>query len=447
MAYTYDCAIIGAGPAGYEAALKLANSGKKVLLVERENYGGVCTNCGCIPTKALLNCAKTFFHSKDGEKFGVHCNPQFSLSEAMALKEETVQTLRNGIETMLSNASVTTVNGEALLKDNHNLVVGNETFDSENIIIATGSRPMVVPIKGLEANADRVLDSNKTLQIQELPSSIVIVGGGVIGIEFASFFSMLGVKVSVVEMMEDILPMMDSDLAKIVRREMKDVSFYIGSSVTEITGKSVKILDSKQREVEIDCDKVLVATGRIPNTECVKDFGLEMNRRYIKVDRQMRTSVENVYAIGDVNGLSMLAHSASKMAEIAVSSILGNSNESFDSNLIPWAVYSLPESAGCGLTEKKALEAGYDVRTKTQMMRSNGRFLAENTKRSSGVVKAVIDNKTDRLLGLFIVGPYASEMICCASLAINQHLTCKEIAKTVFPHPSISEVIKSAISE
>lgn len=444
MAYQYDVTVIGAGPAGYEAALKLAKTGKKVLIVEKEYFGGVCTNRGCIPTKALLNCAKTFLHAKDGGKFGVHCNPSFSLSEAMALKEETVQTLRNGIEMMLEKASVEKISGTAYVQDAHTVSVGAESYSTEMIILASGSNPMIVPIKGLNDNKKIVLDSNSVLDLDNLPSSIVIIGGGVIGIEFASLFSMLDVKVSVVEMLDDILPMMDGDLTKIIRREMKGVDFFLGSSVQEIKPSSVVIKDSKEKELEIPCEKILLATGRKPNTDCVDGLGLEMNGRYIKVNEYMQTSIDNIYAIGDVNGVSMLAHSASKMAEIAAYSILGN-KERFDANCIPWAVYSYPESSGCGLTEKKATELGYEVKTTTKIMRSNGRFLAENTKKSSGVVKVVKDCKTDKLLGLFIVGPYASEMIWGASLAISSGLTCREISETVFPHPSVSEVIKSAM--
>lgn len=441
---TYDVIIVGAGPGGYDLARILSSKGKRALLIEKDNLGGVCTNCGCIPTKSLLNGAKTYFHAKNGNSIGVDAgNISYNLENAMSWKEETIKTLRDGIAFELKNAKVDTVFGEAEILDAHTVHVCEETYSCTDLVLATGSRPFLPPIDGIDS--EYVKTSTDILNMTSLPGRVAVIGGGVIGIEFASYFSMLGTEVAVIEMLDEILPMTDCDIAKIVKREMKGVSFNLGCRVNKIDKDTVWFTDAKQNEKSIQADAILIATGRKANSEVASVLGLELNRnKTIKVDANLRTSVDHVWAIGDVNGLSQLAHSASEMARICAENILGG-NEAFDAVNIPWAVYSNPEVAGCGLTQKKAEDLELEVKTSSFMLRGNGRFLAENGKRAGGLIKVIADAKTETVLGVHMVGSYASEIIWGVSEAVSQHMTKRDILSVVFPHPSVSEAFKTAV--
>lgn len=437
----FDLIVVGSGPGGYVAAERAGALGKRVLLIEKDQYGGVCTNRGCIPTKSLLAAAKQYLHAKEGGKYGVHASDvTFSLVEAMAWKTETVNTLRNGIEFLMKSNKVTTVFGEAGFVDAHHVQVGQEVYEGDYLIIATGSSPFVPPIPG--SNLPHVLTSDGILELAELPASLTVIGGGVIGIEFASFFSMIGVKVSVVEMMSEILPMMDSEFAKLMRRELKDVDFYLGCKVEEITADSVVFTDAKGKKRSIESKLVLMSVGRKPNTRGLEKLGLDIDRKGVVVNDRLQTNIPTIYAIGDVNGRSLLAHSASRMAEVAVSNIFGSKSMHMRWNAIPWAVYGNPESAGCGLTETEAVKLGIPVRSQTAQMRSNGRFLAENGKRASGLVKVVCHEKTGAIVGVHLLGPYSSEMIWGAAALIEAELRVQDVKEIIFPHPSVSELIK-----
>lgn len=441
----YDLVVVGAGPGGYVAAEHASNLGKKVLLIERNHLGGVCTNKGCIPTKSLLNSAKQYVHALEASKFGVHCGDvSFDLSEAMAWKDETVETLRNGIQFMMKTKKVDVVFGEASFIDNHHVQVGDVAYETQFIVVATGSSPIVPPIEG--ADLPKVVTSDGVLELQSLPSSIAIVGGGVIGVEFASFFSMVGTKVSVIEMMPEILPMMDADFAKLMRREMKAVSFNLGCKVTKVEDEGVAFVNAKGEEKFVEAELVLMSVGRRANLGGLEPLGLAVERGAVVVDDHMRTNVENVYAVGDVNGRSQLAHSASQMALVAVDDMFGSGTMAMKYNAIPWAVYGSPEAAGCGLTQVAAQRDGVDVKCATVQMRSNGRFLAENGKRASGLVKVVAGAADGRILGVHMIGPYSSEMIWGVSAIIEKGMTLEDVKNTIFPHPSVSELIKDACS-
>jgi dihydrolipoamide dehydrogenase len=442
----YDIIIIGAGPGGYEMAEKAGHHGQNVLLIEKEHLGGVCLNWGCIPTKTLLNSAKHYVHAKEAPEFGVNTGEvSFDLKKVMAWKQEVIETLRGGIAGQMKKSKVTVLKGEASLLGPGKVDVDGEVYEGKNVVIATGSSPFVPPIPG--ADRPHVMTSTEILEIDQLPESLVVIGGGVIGIEFASFFSSLGVKVDVIEMLDEIIPFMDKGQAKRFRAALKGkIDFHLGSKVTSIDGHDVKYTDKKGEEQTINADIVLMSVGRFPN---IGNLGLEeskvdFDRRGIKTDEQMRTNLPNVYAIGDVTGKSQLAHSATRMGEVALNTILGRPDR-FRMNAIPWAVYSMPEIAGCGLTEEQAKEAGFEVETASLPLMMSGRFLAENGKKGPGQVTVVKDAETDVLLGVHLFGAYSSEIIWGAAAMIESELRIKDIQEIDFPHPTVGEVIRSTM--
>jgi dihydrolipoamide dehydrogenase len=442
----YDLIIIGAGPGGYVMAERAGHLGKKVLLIEKQYLGGVCLNWGCIPTKTLLNSAKHYVHAKEAPAFGVTTGEvTFDLSKAMAWKQEVIETLRAGIAFMMKKNKVTVVTGEAKFLGPHKVQVGEIIYEGTDVVIATGSSPFVPPIPG--AKQPHVMTSTEILSVDKMPATLTVIGGGVIGVEFASFFCSLGVKVNVIEMLDEIIPFMDRAQAKEFRRALKDkVEFNLGCKVTAIDGHEVKYTDAKGEAKSIQADIVLMSVGRVPNLAGMglEEANLDFDRRGIKVDEQMRTNLPNVYAIGDVTGLSQLAHSATRMGEVALNTICGKADR-FRRNAIPWAVYSMPEVAGCGMTEEQAQAAGHTVQTASLPLTMSGRFLAENGKRGPGSVKVIKDADTDVLLGVHMVGAGVSEMIYGAAVMIEAELRVKDIREIVFPHPTVGEVIRDTM--
>lgn len=440
---TYDLIVVGSGPGGYVAAERAGALGKKVLLIEKGFLGGVCTNWGCIPTKSLLNGAKQYKHALDGEKFGLEAQDvKYNLEKAMAWKQDTVETLRSGIGFLMKSNNVETVFGEAQFVDAHTVKVGEKEYKGTFMIVATGSSPFVPPIPG--STLSHVLTSDEILSVKKVPTSLTIIGGGVIGVEFASYFSMIGTSVTVIEMLDEILPMMDGDFAKMMRRELKGVDFKLGCKVEEITPAGVAYTDAKGKKQSLESELVLMSVGRRPNVAGLENLKLDIARGGVVVNDRLQTNVANVYAIGDVNGKSLLAHSASRMAEVAIANIFGTKAQRMRYNAIPWAVYSDPEAAGCGLTETEAAKKGIAVKSSTVQMRSNGRFLAEHGKRAGGLVKVVASTETNVILGVHLLGPYSSEMIWGAAAIIEAELRIQDVKEIVFPHPSVSELIKDA---
>jgi len=441
----YDLIVIGAGPGGYVAAERAAAEGQKVLLVEKEHLGGVCTNWGCIPTKTLLNSAKLYKHGKEAEAFGVNFeNATFDLKAAMKWKQEVIETMRNGIAFQMKRHKVEVISGEAKLAPDNSVSVAGTRYQGKNIIIATGSSPVVPPIPGADGN--EVVTSTEILEIDKLPKSLAVIGGGVIGVEFASFFSSLDVEVHVIEMMPEIIPFMDNELAKILRRSMKGVAFHLDSRVTSID-KGTVTFSVKDKEEKVKADMVLMAVGRKPNIAGLdaETVGLDVGKKGIKVNEKMQTNLPGVYAIGDVTGESLLAHSASRMGEVAVNTILGK-RDLMRYHAVPWALYSLPEAAGCGLTEEQAKAEGIQVKTGKWQMRANGRFFAEHGK-ENGLCKVIVDAETEAILGVHMLGGICSEMIFGAAMAIEAELRVQELKEIIFPHPTVSEVIKDALWE
>ena len=463
----YDVIIIGGGPGGYLAAERLSHLGKKILLVEKQYLGGTCLNVGCIPTKSLLNSAKLYLHAKEGAQFGVH-SPElrFNFTEMMAWKEKTVQSLCAGVASQMKRCKVELIQGTAVLELKGStrgvriLDAGQEGsfHEARAVLVAAGSIPAMPPIPGAKDNP-KVLDSTGLLSIKEVPNKLCVIGGGVIGMEFAGLFSSLGSEVSVVEMLDEIVPPMDKDHAALMRRSLKTVKFYLGAQVTRIEGGTVFFNEKNAEKAaeSIDADTILMAVGRRAETTSwgAKEAGIDIEPKGVNVDERMRTNISGVWAAGDVNGQSMLAHSAYRMAEVAARDIAafldGRSRKDlFDSNrmrynAVPWVLYGMPEAAGVGLTEQEALSKGMTIKKASLPMTVSGRFVAENGIRAPGNVKVIADGTNEKILGVHILGPYASEMIWGAVTLIENEMRISDVKEMIFPHPTVCEVIRETI--
>jgi len=439
----YDLAIIGAGPAGYVAAKKAGGAGLKVLLVEGKKLGGVCLNEGCVPSKTLLQAAKTYHHALHGEVFGVEVSDvRFNFEKANAHKTKVMDGMREGIAGLMKKRKVEVAFGKATLSEGRKVTIDGETHEAANILICTGSSPTRPPIPGIDG--DNVVDSTGILQLEQLPKSLVVVGGGVIGCEFACFFGSVGVPVTVLEALPEICPTLDPDLAKILRGELakKNINFHVGAKVEEISESEVKYSVNDESQVA-QGDLVLVATGRRPNVENLglDDLRVDYDERGgIKVDDRCATNVPGVWAAGDVTGRAQLAHAASRMAEVVVHNITGREDR-MRYDTIPSVVYTSPEVAVVGLTKEQAEERGLQVTTGKIPMSINARYLAEHPG-ERGLCKVVIEEGTRRLLGVHMVGGACSEMIFGAATMLETELREEEIDEIVFPHPTTSEVIK-----
>jgi len=439
----YDLAVIGAGPAGYVAAKKAGGAGLSVLLVEGRKLGGVCLNEGCVPSKTLLQAAKTYYHALHGDAFGVEADGvRFNFEKANAHKTQVMDGMRNGIAGLMKKSKVKVVFGQATLSDGRKVTVDGETHEADNILICTGSSPTRPPIPGVDG--DNVVDSTGILELEELPSSLVVIGGGIIGCEFACFFGSVGIPVTVLEALPEICPTLDPDLARTLRGELskKNVTFHVGAKVEEITEAEVKFsLDGESQSAEAGL--VLVATGRRPN---VANLGLDDlrvdydERGGIKVDDRCATNVPGVWAAGDVTGRAWLAHAASRMAEVVVHNITGRADV-MRYDAMPSVVYTSPEVAVAGLTKEQAEERGLKVTTGKIPMTINARYVAEHPG-ERGLCKVVVEEGTRRLLGVHMIGGACSEMIFGAAAMLETELREEEIDEIIFPHPTTSEVMK-----
>ncbi len=442
----FDVVIIGAGPGGYLAAERTGARGKKALLIDKDkNLGGVCLNRGCIPTKTLLNSAKIFYTSQNSEQFGVTVSKaEYDLETAMEWKDRVVSILTKGIAYQMKRHNVTVITGHAQIIDRNTVSVEGKNYRTNNIIIATGSSPAKLPIPGI--NKTHVLTSDEILNIKQLPAKLAIIGGGVIGLEFASYFSMLGVSVTVIELLPEILPDFDKDISSLLQKSMTNCHFKTDATVKRIDEKNIYYVKDGQKE-SIPVDMVLLAVGRTPN---VSDIGLEKinlnyDQRGITVNDKMQTSQPGVYAVGDVTGNSLLAHSAYRMGEVAVNVMFGEKDR-MRYHAIPWVVYTYPELSGVGLTEKEAKQQGRKIRVSSLQMRANGRFLAEHGN-EKGICKVIVDADSDILLGVALLGGVNSEIIYGAATMIEAELRVKDIKEIIFPHPTVSEIIKDTIWE
>ena len=442
-------AVIGGGPGGYVAAIRAAQLGAEVTLIEKNALGGVCLNVGCIPTKVLLHTAEAYTLAKEGAAIGLKTgNVSVDWDGLMARKRAVVDTLVGGVGTLMASNGITVVRGTASFLSPGELSValnegGTATLSADSVIISTGSEPVVPPIPGFEL--DGVITSTEALSLEKLPESVVLVGGGVIGMEFASLFSSFGVKVTVVEMLPGILPMLDGEIVGILRGvlERKGVVFHTSSKVTGVekkgTGLSVSV-ETPRGATKLEAEKVLVSVGRRPVTRGLglEKIGLSMDRSRIKTDKKMETSVKGVYAVGDCASPIMLAHVASREGEVAAENIMGHKTE-MDYKTVPNAVYTAPEIASVGLTEKEASEKGFRVKIGRFPLMANGKSLIMNE--TDGLVKYVVDEKYDEILGVHIIGPRATDLIVEGALALRLEATVDELVTTVHAHPTVGEAL------
>ena len=442
----YDLAIIGGGPAGYVAAEKAGAAGLGVVLFEKRELGGVCLNEGCIPTKTLLYSAKMYDHASGGKKYGITVGDvSYEYKKIADRKTKVVRKLVAGIKMKMEAAGVTVVRGEAVIErgDAQSVAIAcdGQVYEAKNLLICTGSEAFVPPIPGIDGNP-AVLTNREMLALTEAPATLVVIGGGVIGMEFASFCNSLGIPVTVIEMMPEILGGMDKEVSEALRTvyAKRGVKFCLQCKVTRVEGNTVFYTDSDGNEQQCEGEKILMSIGRRP---VLKGYGLDNIavevERGIKVNDVMQTSLPNVYAAGDVTGFSMLAHTASREAEVAVNHILGIEDR-MEYNAIPGVVYTNPEVACVGLTEEQTATSGIEYRLHKLPMTYAGRFVAEN-EGQTGLFKALV-SPDGKILGVHMLGNSSGEFICAACMAITNGLTVEQLQRTVFPHPTVSEMLK-----
>ena len=448
MAQNSDLIIIGGGPGGYNAAERAGEAGLAVTLLEKEKLGGVCLNWGCIPTKTLLATARHYRMTTRAKNFGVSAGPPIlDWSQALVHKNQTVGTLIRGVKKKLKDSSVKVVKGRARLVDHQTVLSGGVEYRAPRILIATGSRPTLLSVPGLDSPG--VVDSRDMLDIPRVPRSLVIVGAGVTGMEFASLFSTLGTDVTVVEYAPEILSSMDMDVARLLRKRLEErVKFILGVRILRVEGNTVyysQVSSSGASDSgeSVSAENILMAVGRKPVLDAFEGTGLDMFESGIVVDERMRTNLPGVWAAGDCTGLSMLAHSAYRMGEVAVADMLGGKQIMRYSG-IPSVVYSLPEGAGTGMSEQEARDSGRSVITKKIPMQYSGRYLAENGM-DEGFCKLIVDEDTRVLLGVHMVGDGCSEIIWGVSALIEAEFCVEDIRELVLPHPTISEILREGI--
>ena len=450
----YDIAIIGGGPGGYVAAEKAGKNGLKAILFEKKDLGGVCLNEGCIPTKTLLYSAKLYDNARKSEKYGVRVEgAELDYKKMNDRKTKVIRKLVAGVGLKMKNAGVEVVKAEAMIEGRTNegairITAGETTYEAKNLLICTGSETFIPPIAGLDMSVNEALVTNRELlALKEAPASIVVIGGGVIGMEFASLYNSIGAEVHIVEMMPEILGAMDSEISAMLRAQYtkKGVHFHLSCKVTRVEGHSVTFVDAEGAEHTIEGEKILISVGRRPNTQGfgLETLGVALERGGIKVDEQMRTNVEGVYAAGDVTGFSLLAHTASREGEVVINNLCGHP-DAMHYNAIPGIVYTNPEVAGVGLTEAQAQLQGIDYECRKLPMAYSGRFVAEN-EGGEGLCKVVVDKATGRVLGVHMLGNPCSEIIGSACIAIERDMTAEELERVVLPHPTVTEILKECI--
>ncbi len=450
---TYDLIVLGGGPAGYLAAERAGHAKLNTLIIEKRSLGGVCLNEGCIPSKSLLYSAKIYDYAKHGEKYGVtFSGASLDHKAVVERKNKVVQTLVSGVKAAMKAHKVTVIDGEGIIngKDEQGFAVsvGSEVYHGKKLLVATGSMPIVPPIDGVAegVKSGLVLTNREILDLEVLPSNLVIVGGGVIGLEMASYFNSAGTNVTVIEMLDHIAGPTDKDISAILLKnyQKKGIDFRLGCKVTKIGAGSV-IFEKDGKTEEVVADKVLLSIGRRPVSQNIglENIGVQIERGAVITDRFCKTNIPDVYAAGDVNGKSMLAHTAYREAEVAVNHMLGK-KDVMRYRAIPAVIYTNPEVGSVGETEETAREKGIEIEVANITMKYSGRYVAEN-EGGDGICKVIVDKKYKRLIGAHMIGSYASEIIFGAGIMIETEMRIEDIKEIVFPHPTVCEILREAI--
>lgn len=445
-----DFIILGGGPAGYRAAELAAEGGMSVTLLEEKHLGGTCLNEGCIPTKTLLHSAKLFHAATHSEAFGVKVQgAAFDHAAVLARKNKVVKSLVAGVNSRMKAGKVGVIPHRGVIagKEPQGIIVkaGGEAYGAPRLLIATGSRAALPPVPGIREGLEDgfVLTSREALSLPALPETLAIIGGGIVGLELACYFSAVGCKVVVVEMLRQIAGPMDNELSVILQKnlEQQGVAFRLGTAVSRVTPRGVELAGGEV----IPAEKIILCAGRVPATEGagLEELGVYMEKGAVVTDRHLQTSVSGVYAAGDVNGRMMLAHAAYREAEVAMNHMLGVP-DSMRYEAVPSVLYTFPEAAWVGETEESARAKGFAARAVRVPMRYSGRYQAE-TERGDGLCKLVAEQGSGRLLGAHLIGSYASELILSAAMMVESHWPARALQKLVFPHPTVGEVIKEAL--
>ena len=450
---SYDLVVLGGGPAGYLACERAAHEGMKVVLIEKRNVGGVCLNEGCIPSKTFLYSAKLKDGAEHGDKYGVICKGiEIDHKAVVTRKNKVVKMLTGGIAATLKGLGVEWVKAAGTIKgkgaDGYEVEADGKVYAGKRLLIATGSEAAMPPIDGLKAQYEKgfALTPREILDIESVPKKLVVIGGGVIGLEMASYFNSAGSEVTVIEMLDQIGGPIDADIAKLLKKNYEDkgITFKMGCRVTKIEAGAV-VYEEAGKQQKAACDKTLVCIGRKANTQGIglEKIGVLMERGAVVTDEHMKTNIPEVYAAGDVNGKSMLAHTAYREAEVAVNNMTGK-KDTMKYNAIPGVIYTNPEVAGVGETEQTAKEKGLDVTIKKVPMQFSGRYVAEN-EGGNGFVKIIVDNKWNKVVGVHMITNYSSEIIWGADVLVQKEIPVEQIKKIVFPHPTVCEIIREAI--
>ena len=449
MTKQFEAAVLGSGPGGYVAAIRLGQLGIQTALIEKANLGGVCLNIGCIPSKALIQVARLKRRIEIAKQMGMEVSDlKIDFTKTQTWKQNIVNRLTSGVEFLCKSNNVDIIKGEGQFQSPHEIIVttstGTETIESKNTIIATGSRAMQIP--GLEFDGANIISSTEALELQQIPPNFVVVGGGVTGLEMATMYAELGSKVTVIEMLDQLLPGVDIELVRIIERSFRrlGIDYHVKSKAKEYREGQVRVIIEDGTEAMFPASKILVSVGRSPNSDNIglDRAGVRTNPQgWIQTDKHMATNVPGIYSIGDVNGPPLFAHKASKEGIVAAESIAGMKSEA-DFRAIPWAIFTDPEIASAGLTESQAREKGYDPIIGKFPFAALGRALLAGE--TEGFVKVVADKSSELVLGIHIVGPEASDLISEAALAIEMGATLRDIELTIHPHPTLPEGLMEA---
>lgn len=445
----YDVIVIGGGPGGYVAAIKAAQLGAKVAVVEDGNLGGVCLNWGCIPTKTLLRTAKLFKDIKNGEEFGIT-----GISEDVGVdwkkmiqrKDDVVNQLVSGIGMLMKKNKIDLYDGWATVKNKNEVEVNGESLTTKNLIVATGATEYMPGIPGLKEaikTGSKVLNSKATFELEEIPKDLIVIGGGVIAVEFATLFNAIGSNVTLIQRSKQILSGTEKEMGRTLERQLKKdgINVITGTSLVSVTEEEV-IIEHKGKEKTFTGDKYIVSLGLSANLGGLEALNLELDKSgFVITDDNLKTNVEGVYAIGDLNGKHALAHVASAEGIVAAENIMGK-DTSINYNIIPSGIYTFPELASVGMTEEEAKEKGYDVKSSKFPLSANGKALAEGE--TTGFAKIISDNKYGEVLGVHIMASHATDMIAEAVIVMELEGTVHDIARAIHAHPTTSEIVMEA---